>query len=78
MNAQDQMVHVVRFAADEDGSFEELDTFVAVEATEDLVDVHLSPRTDETVTFSLTVEGAWRLVRELATAAAGAEAFGNE
>lgn len=52
----------------------ESDAFVEVETGDgEHVDLHVSPRTDETLTCSMSPAEAWRLCRELARVAAEVE-----
>lgn len=58
-------------------SVEEIDALIAVEVSdtesERSIDLHLSPRTDDVVTCSLSPSEAWQLARELARSASEAE-----
>jgi hypothetical protein len=61
-------------------SIEERDALIAVEYggsdIERPVDVHISPRSEDVVTCSLSTEEAWRLARKLARVASEAEQVG--
>lgn len=77
VNELDQLVPGRRYFLEEDGvgneSMREQDDFLAVDSDAGEVNLHLSPRTDDVVTVSLSPEGAWKLIRKLARCAVEAE-----
>jgi hypothetical protein len=78
-NTLDWLIPVRRYvAADNDtDDTAEVSTFVTVESAigggSGDIDLHVSPSTDDTVTVSLSVEGAWKLIRQLAACAVAVE-----
>lgn len=58
---------VMRYYVGEDDS--ERDGLLEVETNEGEVDLIVQPRTESSLTYSLSAEEAWRLSRELAKAA---------
>lgn len=56
-----------------EGDTVDLDALVVVEASEDEIDLHINPRTEDVVTVSVGIGDAWRLLREMARAIAEAE-----
>lgn len=66
---------VMRHYPDLEDGPEEMDGLIEVEANEHEVDIIPFPRTDASVTYSLSIEEAWRLARELVKAACAAEAW---
>ena len=73
-------VTALRYAMEETDGGEtmvELDALIAVEVSDTEVergiDLHLSPRTEDVVTASLSAQEAWALARELGRAATNLE-----
>ena len=70
-NVLDELIPATLYTEDEDGNSESHETFVTAEGGDEAVTFHISPRTDEVITIEMSIEGAWRLIRQLAECAAG-------